>query len=215
MLIIKYNLIAVVVLLLMATSGFAQKNQNEYTTIFNKKKDKRTVHGGYGSFGYGYTQIDGKDAILFNLKGAWVIDHNIALGFAGYGFFNNLQKTSNPTDYYLAGGYGGFFFEPILFSNAPVHLTVPILIGGGGVSTIPSNYWNNPFDFYDNSYDAFFVFEPGVEIEFNVVRFFRLAVGGTYRFTNGVLLENPQSGPVPVKSLDGFNVYLQLKFGKF
>ena len=48
-----------------------------------------------------------------------------------------------------------------------------------------------------------------------MVRFFRLAVGGTYRFTNGVLLETPLNGPVDVKALDGFNVYLQLKFGKF
>lgn len=209
------KIIAVVALALVSIGAYAQENQNEYTTIFNKKKDKRTEHGGYGSFGYGYTQIDGKDAILFNIKGAWVIDHSIAIGLAGYGFFNNLQKTSNPDDYYLGGGYGGFYFEPIIFPNSPVHFTIPILIGGGGVSTVPTNYWNNNFDFYNNSYDAFFVFEPGIELEFNVVKFFRLAVGGTYRFTNGVLLETPTNGPVSVKALDGFNVYLNLKFGKF
>jgi len=194
----------------------AQENQNEYKTIFTKKNDQKVDNGGYGSFGIGYTQIDGKNAMQLSFKGAWVIDHHIALGLAGYSFFNNLDKKSaDINEYFLAGGYGGFYFEPIIAPQSPVHVSFPILIGGGGVSTIPDDYndWN--YGPYNYDYDIFFVFEPGVEIEFNVVNFFRLSVGSSYRLTNGVILKYPFGNEIDTKALDSFNFFINFKFGKF
>jgi len=207
--------IGVAVLLFISTTVTAQENQNEYRSIFNKKKDQKIDHGGYGAFGVGYTTIDSKNAILLNFKGAWVINHNISLGLAGYGFFNNLEKSANNTDDYLGGGYGGFYFEPILFSKSPVHLSFPVLIGGGGVSTIPHNYWDWDNSYYPYDGDVFFVVEPGIELEFNMVKFFRIALGASYRFTNGILLNYSLTQKVPIDALDGFNFYLNFKFGKF
>ncbi len=207
---------------LVISSAIAQNNQNEYATIFTEKNDGAIDHGFYGSFGFGYTNIDNKDALLFNMKGAWVINHNFAMGLAGYGFSNHLNKSNLTNDYFLGGGYGGFYFEPILFPESQVHVSFPILIGGGGISTIPSNYYNNDFEefnhnfddiFYD--YDAFFVFEPGIELEFNMVRFFRFTLGASYRLTNGVLLNNPVDNQVPVYTLNTFSFYTNFKFGKF
>ena len=203
------------ILIVMTTSAMAQENQNEYRSVFNNKEDQKIDNGGYGAFGVGYTTIDGKDAILINFKGAWVINHNIALGFAGSGFFNNLDKTTTSNDQYLGGGYGGFYFEPILFPKSPVHLAFPILIGGGGVSTVPHNYWDWDNSYYPYDYDIFFVFEPGVELEINMVKFFRIALGASYRLTNGIVLTYPTAGEVPQNALDSFNFYINFKFGKF
>ena len=201
---------------LMFSAISAQENQNEYKTIFTKKNDKKIDNGGYGSFGIGYTQIDGKNAMQLSFKGAWVIDHHIALGLAGYSFFNNLDKKSASTnEYFLAGGYGGFYFEPIVAPKSSVHVSFPILIGGGGVSTIPDDYNDWDYGTYKYDYDIFFVFEPGVEIEFNVVKFFRLSVGASYRLTNGVILKYPYGNDVDVNALNGFNFYVNFKFGKF
>ena len=211
----KVYMLATAIIIGMSTTVMAQENQNEYRSIFNQKADQKVDHGGYGAFGVGYTTIDGKDAILINFKGAWIINHNMALGFAGSGFFNNLDKTANSNDQYLGGGYGGFYFEPVLFPKSPVHLAFPILIGGGGVSTVPHNYWDDNNSFYPYDYDIFFVFEPGVELEFNMVKFFRVALGASYRLTNGVVLTYPTAGDVSTDALDGFNVYLNFKFGKF
>ena len=210
------QLLTIVIILLMSSGISAQENQNEYRTIFTKKNDNKIDHGGYGSFGVGYTQIDGKNAMQLSFKGAWVIDHHIALGLAGYSFFNNLDKESaNSNDYFLAGGYGGFYFEPIIAPHAPVHVSFPILIGGGGVSTIPSDYNDWDYGNYKYDYDIFFVFEPAVEIEFNVVKFFRLSVGTSYRLTNGVNLTYPFGNDVDVNALNAFNFYVSFKFGKF
>lgn len=211
---IKLLLTAIIITTIATSSVVAQENQNEYTSIFNKKKDRRVQHGGYGAISFGYTSIDGKDALQTSVRGAWVIDHNIALGFAAYGFVNNLEKSKDPNDYYLGGGYGGFYFEPIILPNSPIHVSFPILIGGGGISTIPTNYLDNDFDPFYN-YDVFFVFEPGVELELNMVKFFRIGLGASYRFTNGVLLTYPLDTQVPKNVLDGYNFYINLKFGKF
>lgn len=212
----KIYLAALVITALAYSNATAQKNQNEFTSVFNKKKDQQVQHGGYGAISFGYTSIDDKDALQASLRGAWVINHNVALGFAGYGFINNLEKSNDPNDYYLGGGYGGFFFEPIILPNSPIHVSFPILIGGGGITTIQQDYWNyDPLIPVDNSVDVFFVFEPGVELEINMVKFFRIGLGASYRFTNGVLLNYPVDVQVPKNVLDGYNFYINLKFGKF
>ena len=99
--------------------------------------------------------------------------------------------------------------------KSPVHLAFPSLIGGVAITTIPNNYWEWDTNIHGYDYDVFFVFEPGVELEFNMVKFFRVAVGASYRFTNGILLNYDVDKEVPIDALDGFNVYLNFKFGKF
>lgn len=214
----KFILTLLIAAFCISTNVIAQKNQNEYTSIFNKKKDQKIEHGGYGSIGFGYTTIDGKDALQMSFKGAWVIDHNIAIGLAGYSFVNNLEKSTNTSvnDYYLGGGYGGFFIEPIVLPNSPIHVSFPILFGAGGITSFTKTDWQNDnFDINSNDFDVFFVFEPGVELEFNMVKFFRLAVGASYRFTNGILLSYPQGTQVSANALDTYSIYMNLKFGKF
>lgn len=207
----------IIIILLAFIPGIlmAQENQNEYKSIFNKKSDQKIDNGGFGSFGVGYGQIDGRDAINMTINGAWLINHSVALGFSGTGFFNNLDKSTSTNQDYLGGGYGGFFFQPILFPNIPVHLAFPIVIGGGAISTIPQDYWDWSVPPYYNDYDVFFVVEPGIELEINMVRFFRFAIGATYRYTNGVLLSYPDGTEVPLRALDGFNFHATFKFGKF
>lgn len=199
--------------IIIPLATLAQENQNEYKTVFNKKSDQKIEHGGFGSFGLGYSQIDGRDALNIKFNGAWLIDHSIALGIAGSGFFNNLDKSAGGNQDYLGGGYGGIFFQPILFPNIPLHLALPVIIGGGAISTVPNNYWDWSEPNYE--YDIFFVIEPGVELEINMVKFFRLGLGVTYRYTNGVSLSYADGTAIPLRALDGFNFHVNFKFGKF
>lgn len=203
--------------------GVAQENQNEFKTIFKKENSNKVSHGGYGSFNIGYTQIDGKDAIQLGGRAAWIINHHLAVGIAGKSFFNNINKVTNTGDYYLAGGYGGFFIEPIIAPLSPVHVSFPILFAAGGVTASQGNVWDEQH-WNDNYYDtdAFLVFEPGAEIEFNITNFFRISLGGSYRLTNGVLLQykyydnnNLMITDVPNKALDSFNFNINFKFGWF
>ena len=134
-----------------------------------------------------YSQVDGKDAFLAGIRGMWLINHGIGIGIGGYGFASEIkfdQHNNNnnvyDNDYSLAGGYGGLVIEPIIGAKHPVHVSFPVLIGAGGVSSIQEQW--SPYPVYDNEYysedaSAYFVIEPGVEVEFNMVKFFRVAVG--------------------------------------
>ena len=132
--------IGLVLFIFLTEIATAQENNSSYKTVFNSSDQKKSAFGGYGAFHLGYSNIDGKGAFLFGLRGAWIINHSIALGFGGTGFINNLNLRTNLFDLYLGGGYGGFIFEPIIASNSKVHVSVPILVGGGGVVAFTKDF---------------------------------------------------------------------------
>lgn len=204
---------------LFAFSYGQERSTEEMQTIF-RNSDRKTSHGGYAGLTVGYTQIDGEDVMTLGGRAGWLIDHHVTIGLAGKAFMNSVfidgywpTSEGYNNGYYLVGGYGGLFVEPIIFPNFPVHLSVPILIGGGGLAlneetwhdySIDYNYYE-PFD-----WDSYFVFEPGVEIELNVVKFFRVAFGASYRLTS-----NLHMAYVPKDMMNGFSADVTLKFGKF
>ena len=227
------KILPVVLALLIGFSAIGQEENvknEEMKTLFKRSSTDKMINGGYGSFSIGYSQIDSKDALQFGGRVAWIANHKFALGLAGYGFVNNIQKDYNydPSNYFIAGGYGGIFFEPILMPNRPVHVSFPILFGVGGVSAVEANDWDKS-SYYDdkksNYYDtdAFLVFEPGVDIEFNIVKFFRIALGASYRLTNGVNLnykyldKNYAEHNIKIdkNALDSFTFNIGFKFGWF
>jgi hypothetical protein len=193
-----------------------ERSTNEMQTLFGNT-DNKIDHGGYGGISVGYTQINGEDVMTLGGRLAWVIDHHVAVGLAGRAFMNSVFIDGIPNTpengLYLSGGYGGFFVEPILFPNFPVHVSFPILIGGGGL-VLNDHTWHD-YD-WDNDYyepydwDSYFVFEPGMEIELNVVKYFRVAFGGSYRLTNGLHISE-----LPEDMMNGFNGNVTLKFGWF
>ncbi len=188
-----------------------RQNPEQVQTLF----DSRAGNGGYGAFSIGYTQINDQDAILMGGRGEWVIGHGLGLGLAGYGFVNDpIYNPLDELNYSLAGGYGGLIIEPIIMGWYPVHVTVPILIGAGGVaSTSYSSDWYDPYEYWDGYVEdatAFFVAEAGVELEINLVRFFRLAIFGSYRYTTDIIMENAATD-----ALRGWSAGMTFKFGKF
>jgi hypothetical protein len=218
----------------------AQESGEEMKMLVNKKEKapgEKMANGGYGSFSIGYTQIDNKDAILLGGRVAWIANHRFALGLAGRGFFNNLSTNryydsnydpNSDPDYSLSGGYGGIFFEPIVVWSKPVHVSFPILVGAGGVAAVPADWESYSYGsgYYPNNYyynvDAYFVFEPGVDLEFNITKFFRIALGGSYRYTSDIYLTHKyyddgveQTVQIPKNALRNFNVDISFKFGWF
>ncbi len=202
-------------------SGFAQaqeKNKEEIQTLFTRS-GHHISHGGYGAFTIGYSQIGDQDVIQLGGRAGWLIDHHFTIGFTGTAFANSIyiDNVYNNTGYYLVGGYGGFFVEPILAPFFPIHVSFPITFGYGGVAYNDNTWWdyNNNNDNNNNSYspfdsDGFFVIEPGVEVELNVVKFFRICFGATYRYTQDLNLVN-----TPKTFLNGFTGNITFKIGKF
>ena len=197
------------------SSVMAQEKEFEYKTLFSG--DGITSHGGYGSYSVAYSQIGGFDAMMTGGSGLWLIDHVFGLGFGGYGF-NTFAKQDPNLDnnrYKYSGGYGGLVLEPILFPGKVVHITFPILIGAGGISYIQSDY-DDWYNYYEDS-QAYFVIEPRIEAEINLVKYMRIGAWISYRYTTNIYLKYYESGnPIGSKqTLRGISGGINFKFGKF
>jgi len=223
------KLVTMIVLLAMVMPAVVAQEQEESSMEEQKRNpddvqtlfDPHSGSGGYGAISIGYTKINGQDAILMGARGEWLIGHSFGLGLGGYGFLNDpIYNAVEDLNYSLAGGYGGLYMEPILFGWYPVHLSFPILIGGGGVAnTSYSADYNDPYEEL-NGYvvdaTAFFVAEFGAEVEFNLVKFFRLSLFGSYRYTSNINLgDTDDMVDIPADALRGWSVGMTFKFGSF
>jgi len=205
------------VLIFAGIATAQETTQGEMRTIFGN--NEKITHGGYGALLINYSQINDRDAVLVGGRGGWIVNHGITIGIGGYGFANQLNYKNFQVDnkvydkVFLSGGYGGLLVEPILFPFSPIHVAIPVIIGAGGAAYVNDYYYGNPgneWEYYTIDSSPFFVLEPGVEIEFNMVKFMRIGLGAYYRYTSGLDLVNTDE-----HALDGFSTGISLKFGKF
>lgn len=189
---------------------FQYYKDQEMKTLLGRNR----AGGGYGSFTIGYSMIDNQHAVLLGGRLAWVASHYIGIGFGGTGFINEYHyEPALDREVFLAGGYGGLYIEPILFPRMPVHLSFPCLFGAGGISYITDDQNLNNNLIEDS--EAFLLFEPAAEVELNLTRFFRLAIGASYRFPTPFNVGSNGSLIVDAESLRGLSYMITMKFGKF
>ena len=195
-------------------------NKNQYREVQTLMKGGG---GGYGAISVGYSEVNGLPTFQMGAQAEWVMGHGFGLGITGVGFTSDFTPVGN-NFYALSGGYGGLIMEPIILGWFPVHIALPVVIGGGGLASYATN--TDPWD-YDNldptfgEYAWFFVAEVGVELEFNLVRFFRLSLFGNYRWTTDLNMQ-PMYGldpvsiyPVDRQALHGWSTGIRFKFGSF
>jgi hypothetical protein len=212
----KRTLILTTLLLLIYSATFAQDPEFEYY----KSKEIKTLMGrnrsggGYGAFTGGYSVIDNKHAVLFGGRFGWLAGHSMGVGFGATGFINEFHfEPLLNRNVFLAGGYGGLYIEPILFPRSPVHMSFPVLLGAGGISYVSDDRSFNNNIIEDS--EAFLLIEPGAEVELNLTRFFRIAIGATYRFPTAFDVGLTGTPTASAKSIEGVSYTLSLKFGKF
>jgi len=212
----KKSLILSALLVLLYSSAFSQDPEMEYY----KSKEIKTLlgrnraGGGYGAFSVGYSEIDTYHALLFGGRFGWIASHSLGIGLGATGFINEYHyESSIDKEVFLAGGYGGLYIEPILLPRSPIHLSFPCLLGAGGISYVSqeSNMNNNLIE----DSETFLIAEPGVELELNLTRFFRLAVGATYRFPTAFNVGFSGTSTASSESLKGLSYMVTFKFGKF
>ena len=186
-----------------------RNDQNRIHTL-----SRHSYHsGGFGSIAFKWGDFQGQTTVLAGVRGGWIINRAVAIGFEGYGIiptaeFENILLLQ---DVVLLGGYGGMFLEPILFSNQIVHVTFPVSAGAGWLGyhrDFEDNFNTIDDDLIDD--DIFWYLEPGVTVEVNVSRHFRIAVGASRRYTEDLELLN-----TPEKAFEGTNYSIALKLGRF
>jgi hypothetical protein len=212
----KRLIILPLILMLFATKVHSQDPELEYY----KGKEIKTLlgknlpGGSFGAITLGYSLIDNKNAVLIGARISGIASHFIGVGIGGQVFINeNHHDVVLNRDVHFAGGYGGVYIEPIVIPNFPVHLSFPVLFGGGAISSFSGDPDSNRSEIKDTR--VFLLAEPSAELELNVTRHFRLAFGVSYRFPTGFNVGNNSSPSASVGSLRGASYKLTFKFGKF
>ena len=143
--------------------------------------------GGYGSFNMSYGQLDGLNTFSFGGQGGWIINHSFVIGGGGQGFSSEYRYDEHLDGrYQFQGGYGGLLLEFILKPTSIVHFNIPMLIGGGGVRYTLDGKSSSSLLQEDDA--SFFIFEPGFDIQVNLLPFMRIALGGRFRITSDASL---------------------------
>ncbi|MEM9859320.1 MAG: hypothetical protein AAF843_18330 [Bacteroidota bacterium] len=170
--------------------------------------------GGFGAVSFRASEFQDETLVMTGFRGGWIINRTLAIGFEGHGIIPTaeFEEVLPGRNAILLGGYGGMFLEPIIFSNEVVHVTFPVAGGAGWLGyhdDWEQDNGNSDFDEIIDD-DVFWYLEPGIGLEVNVARHFRIAMGVTKRFTQDLELEFSRE-----QDFENMNYFLTLKFGRF
>jgi hypothetical protein len=188
--------------ILISSLTFAQEKNDEYRTIFGTEKVK---FGGMGVFEMNFSSLGGDFAYGTGGGGGVILNKSIFLGGYGMGNYINRDVTLDSVAYTSVNfGHGGFWLGYILKGNYAIHPFIGMKLGWGGIS--------QQYDHHDHMMeDNAFVITPSVEMEFNIARYFRIAVGGHYQVVTGLSNKDGLSN----SDFSGPGANLSFRFGWF
>ncbi len=195
-------------------------------------------NGGYGALVTKFTSVNGRFGLLLGARGGWIINHSFSIGAAGYGLVNNVRANSTGPngEPYLNLGYGGLDLEYVYRSDDLVHVSIHTLIGAGAAgyrfgigaseapymdthwgypwgsswNPLPDRAWESNYDTWPHYWKAFFVVEPGANIDINITNWMRTSLGASFRVVSGL-----HSDASTNRDLSGPSAMVSFRFGSF
>ena len=209
------------------------KDEKIRTLFSNTKNPINTVKYLGLSVGseFQYGSLAGEFTPMAGVSGTLHINKKWGIGLAGYSTVNNFTPTALNAKSLLNLNviYGGLKLEYTPNPNAPIHVSFPLLIGGGMARVDSANNYRDNFGGFggrDRDRNGgremngrgtnFWVIQPGINIEVNVIRFLKIYAGASYRLTPSVNTETTTALPTPTANqLSGLNFSAGVKLGLF
>lgn len=196
----------IALLLFVRLTSLSQTDQGSYT-IFNDRSYSQV--NAYASF----------DGSVFNVNssptgsvgGTFAITVNHAFSIGATGAYVIESKNEPQPILVIPSGYNnyvikryfwylGIMLEPTLLPRAPIHLTFPIVIGGGQRSyrlQETHEMWN--YYAISLSKESFFIASIGIRAEVNIADGFRISVGPSYKYVTRLTILSGPSIDVSIK----------------
>jgi hypothetical protein len=220
--------------LLCAITFNAVQAQETQTLI--KKLPTIKKFGFYFAPEYQYGSLAGKGTSFSGSSGMLIFNQKFSMGLAGYQNMNRVAPSAlNASNaVYLSTSYGGLKFEYTPKPTALVHVSFPLLLGGGFAKqdsgrTNKSFYsskrggrgdFHNDFFRGDRNFSEYFVVQPGINLETNLFKYGKFFFGANYRL--GIPLKNNATStaattfkPLSTSNLSGVSAQAGFKFGFF
>jgi len=167
----------VITLIVLVAYGYSQ----EIETLIPNDKQSETSYSGFGGPLVGVTQINNELGIIIGGKGGIVFNDQYAFGGIGFGMVNrpgftgdNLSDNTN-AQLQMSYGAGGVFFEYIFSINNLIQFSIPLNIMAGGINI---NDRNTEAEIESS---AFFIIEPGINIDLNISKNYTQSLYISYR----------------------------------
>ena len=221
----KMILMVAMVLGSFLSQAQSKDSTERMNTIFSGKTGKMKFPkyvGVYGSSEAAYSQLNGQSVFMTGGQVGLLMNKKWGIALAGYTSMGNRIEASNAKGQYLSASYGGVRFEYTPIPNAAVHLSFPLLLGGGmmnldslngrdGFGRKGRNDSNNRMG-NRNQGNSYFVVQPGIQVEANLFRFVKLYAGASYRL--GIQAEQ-NNALISSTALNGIMVNAGVKVGIF
>jgi hypothetical protein len=204
-------------LMLVTTMLHAQDKDStdRIKTIFSGKMKKAAPKylGIYASPEFQYGQINGTMTPMIGGSAGILIDKKMSIGFGGFVTARGPQKSGTAS---VMSAFGGPKLEYTFNPNSPVHISIPLLFGAGYARTdtlglLDRDGRNKGRDWGKNG-NGYFVLQPGINLEANVFRVFKIFAGASYRISKPF---DSNTGNTSSTALNGFSANVGLKVGFF
>lgn len=187
-------------LLIMATTSLYASDNGDKKKDDSRKPDtllsvSDVDLSGYGAPYVSFSRLGEKAGVFVGGRGGLIINDSFVIGAGGMGLtYPTRREDISGTSYegdmpHVTVGYGGGILEYHILPKKLFHVSIGVLIGGGGLSLSDKSDEDEGGNDHDRGTDKFFVVEPELYLYVNVTRFLRIGIGGSYRYVNGINTE--------------------------
>ncbi len=179
-----------------------QENKEPRYLLGNETGEIRV--SGFGSYILGFSQVDGNLAVYNGGGGGVLLNQTVYFGGYGVGLstqphmesltlIDHFDEQITYEDLYTEFGHGGFWIGYLHQSYKPVHFGASTKLGWGNIGMTNDYFDDKHDDFHDfDNYDHHrivndnvFVVTPQVELEMNLLRWFKINMSAGYQFVTG------------------------------
>lgn len=155
------------------------------------------------------------------MSAMFVLNQRFAFGMTGSMTMNPEFSPASVSPQYLRAAYGGLRMEWTQRPNKALHLSFPLVLGSGwaNVDSVsfrrdysgPGHQHNDDFNGRSRNHAQWFVIQPGVRVEANLLRYVKVFAGADYRLA----FQDESITNVPENALRGMTATAGLKIGFF
>jgi hypothetical protein len=225
----------IVILTMLLVAGFSAQAQDTIKTLFHIKSPK--TWGIYVAPEYQYGQVKNAMTSFTGGSAMLMVNNRFAFGVTGS---HSADRSFSPTGIsplQLRAGFGGLKLEYVVKPASAIHISFPLVIGGGYARADSASYARSSFvgggkgnhggsndsiggGFGRNrGYSAQYgVVQPGISIEANLTKNIKAYIGANYRFAFGNSSSSNSTIAatlLPASTLQGFSVGAGVKVGLF
>ncbi|MCB2220420.1 MAG: hypothetical protein KQI35_08505 [Bacteroidetes bacterium] len=192
------HIILAIILVFSGILHMQGQDNPEFRYLLGGNNGKVNVSG-FGAYTIGFSQVDGNLAVYNGGGGAVLLNQTVYFGLYGTGLstrhyrknltmMDPVNNEISYTDLVTNFGHGGLWIGYIHESHKPVHFGASTKIGWGGINLTNDYYDNNydTYDYYSVASDNVFVLTPQIEVEMNLLRWFKINAAAGYQIVTGI-----------------------------